>query len=152
MQRATRVVELATPSGPALVHLDAPDGRDGRYGPKSAAFLLAMTHAAGGGVDTPDLLAVRDVAGARRWWRGCCSRTGSPGGGRLACSPARTRPGSSRARCASWPATSRWSRRARSNGARVACRTAAKAVGALGVVALAFPLHPPWNSAQVAGR
>jgi hypothetical protein len=30
----------------------------------------------------------------------------------------------------------------RSNGARVACRTAA-AVGARGVVALAFPLHPP---------
>jgi predicted alpha/beta-hydrolase family hydrolase len=30
----------------------------------------------------------------------------------------------------------------RSNGARVACRTAA-ATGALGVLALAFPLHPP---------
>ncbi|GAB3954270.1 hypothetical protein GCM10027614_61070 [Micromonospora vulcania] len=30
----------------------------------------------------------------------------------------------------------------RSSGARVACRTAG-AVGAVGVVALAFPLHPP---------
>ena len=30
----------------------------------------------------------------------------------------------------------------RSNGARVACRTA-EAVAAVGVVALAFPLHPP---------
>jgi predicted alpha/beta-hydrolase family hydrolase len=30
----------------------------------------------------------------------------------------------------------------RSSGARVACRTAA-ATGAVGVVALAFPLHPP---------
>jgi predicted alpha/beta-hydrolase family hydrolase len=30
----------------------------------------------------------------------------------------------------------------RSNGARVACRTASR-VGAAGVVALAFPLHPP---------
>ena len=30
----------------------------------------------------------------------------------------------------------------RSNGARVACRTAAT-VGATGVIALAFPLHPP---------
>ncbi|MBO0804326.1 MAG: alpha/beta hydrolase, partial [Nocardiopsaceae bacterium] len=30
----------------------------------------------------------------------------------------------------------------RSNGARVACRTA-RAVGAAGVIALAFPLHPP---------
>ncbi|MGC4852444.1 alpha/beta family hydrolase [Micromonospora sp. DT4] len=30
----------------------------------------------------------------------------------------------------------------RSSGARVACRTA-RAVGAVGVVALAFPLHPP---------
>jgi predicted alpha/beta-hydrolase family hydrolase len=32
----------------------------------------------------------------------------------------------------------------RSNGARVVCRTA-KAVGAVGVIALAFPLHPPAN-------
>jgi hypothetical protein len=30
----------------------------------------------------------------------------------------------------------------RSNGARVVCRTAAQ-VGAAGVIALAFPLHPP---------
>jgi predicted alpha/beta-hydrolase family hydrolase len=30
----------------------------------------------------------------------------------------------------------------RSNGARVACRTA-RQVGAIGVIALAFPLHPP---------
>jgi predicted alpha/beta-hydrolase family hydrolase len=35
----------------------------------------------------------------------------------------------------------------RSNGARVACRTAA-AAGALAVVALAFPLHPPGRPDQ----
>jgi hypothetical protein len=35
----------------------------------------------------------------------------------------------------------------RSNGARVACRTAAEA-GALAVVALAFPLHPPGRPEQ----
>jgi predicted alpha/beta-hydrolase family hydrolase len=32
----------------------------------------------------------------------------------------------------------------RSSGARVACRTAA-ALAAVGVLALAFPLHPPWR-------
>jgi predicted alpha/beta-hydrolase family hydrolase len=35
----------------------------------------------------------------------------------------------------------------RSNGARVACRTA-RAVGARAVVALAFPLHPPGRPEQ----
>ncbi len=35
----------------------------------------------------------------------------------------------------------------RSSGARVACRTAAS-VGALGCLALAFPLHPPWRPQQ----
>ncbi|MBO0823808.1 MAG: alpha/beta hydrolase, partial [Actinobacteria bacterium] len=35
----------------------------------------------------------------------------------------------------------------RSNGARVACRTAAEA-GARAVVALAFPLHPPGRPQQ----
>ncbi len=35
----------------------------------------------------------------------------------------------------------------RSSGARVACRTAAS-VGALGCLALAFPLHPPWRPEQ----
>nr|MDQ2815659.1 alpha/beta hydrolase [Actinomycetota bacterium] len=37
----------------------------------------------------------------------------------------------------------------RSNGARVACRTAA-AVGARAVIALAFPLHPPQRTTRVA--
>lgn len=35
----------------------------------------------------------------------------------------------------------------RSSGARVACRTATS-VGALGCLALAFPLHPPWRPEQ----
>lgn len=35
----------------------------------------------------------------------------------------------------------------RSSGARVACRTATR-VGAVGCLALAFPLHPPWRPEQ----
>lgn len=35
----------------------------------------------------------------------------------------------------------------RSSGARVACRTA-MSVGAVGCLALAFPLHPPWRPEQ----
>jgi uncharacterized protein len=46
-------MEIATPSGPARVERDDPG---------DPAFLLVMTHGANGGVDTPDLRAVRAVA------------------------------------------------------------------------------------------
>jgi hypothetical protein len=46
-------MEIATPSGPARVELDDPG---------DPAFLLVMTHGANGGVDTPDLDAVRAAA------------------------------------------------------------------------------------------
>ena len=46
-------MEMATPAGPARVELDLPD---------DPAFLLVVTHGAGGGVEAPDLLAVRAVA------------------------------------------------------------------------------------------
>ncbi|MEP6696381.1 MAG: alpha/beta hydrolase, partial [Pseudonocardiales bacterium] len=47
-------VEVRTPRGSARVHLDRPAGR--------AGFLLVLGHSAGGGVQAPDLLAVRDAA------------------------------------------------------------------------------------------
>ena len=49
-----RQLEVETASGPARVLIEEPDG--------APSFLVALTHGAGGGVDAPDLLAVRDAA------------------------------------------------------------------------------------------
>jgi uncharacterized protein len=103
-----------------------------------------MTHGAAGGVDSKDLLAVRDAAAGLN---GVVARVLQPyrvRGARAPGSPDRQDAawlevvGRLRADYAGLPLV----QGGRSNGARVACRTAA-AAGAKGVVALAFPLHPP---------
>jgi predicted alpha/beta-hydrolase family hydrolase len=133
-------VQIQTGAGPARVEVDRPG---------KPAFLVVMTHGAGGGVDTKDLLAVRDVAVAR--------------GGAVArvLQPYRVR--GARAPGAPGPQDAAWLevvaalgqefpglplvQGGRSNGARVACRTAVQA-GARAVIALAFPLHPPGRPEQ----
>jgi predicted alpha/beta-hydrolase family hydrolase len=123
----------------ARVALDEPAGPVG--------CLLVLGHGAGGGVDTVDLLAVRDAAlGAGA----AVARVLQPYrvAGRRAPAPAGQLD-------EAWTAVVAELRRdgpcrpdapivvgGRSSGARVACRTA-RAVGAVGVLALAFPLHPP---------
>ncbi|MCO5995187.1 alpha/beta hydrolase family protein [Actinoallomurus rhizosphaericola] len=128
-------MDIATPQGPAEVTLDEP---------ADPAFLLVMTHGSNGGVDAPDLLAVRDEALALG---GAVARVLQPfrRAGRRA-------PGPAPRQDEAWLAVVAELRKrfpdvpmiqcGRSNGARVACRTALKA-GARGVIALAFPLHPP---------
>jgi predicted alpha/beta-hydrolase family hydrolase len=128
-------MKIATPSGPALVDLDEPD---------APAFLLAMTHGANAGVATPDLLAAR---AAGRELGGAVARVLQPF--RLA---GRRAPGPEARQDEAWLTVVAALRDrygdlplvqgGRSNGARVACRTARKA-SARGVIALAFPLHPP---------
>lgn len=133
-------MEVVTPAGPAEVTLD--DVAD-------PAFLLVLTHGSNGGLDAPDLLAVRAEA----------LRLGGAVAGvlqpfRVA---GRRAPGSSAVQDEAWLAVVAELRRGcgdvpliqcgRSNGARVACRTALKA-GARGALALAFPLRPPWNPAR----
>src|SRR5215211_3690386 len=128
-------MEIATPSGPALVDLDEPD---------TPSFLLVMTHGANGGVATPDLLAVRAAGLALG---GAVARVLQPF--RLA---GRRAPGPEARQDEAWLTVVAALRQrygdlplvqgGRSNGARVACRTAL-AASARGVVALAFPLHPP---------
>ena len=103
-----------------------------------------LTHGSAGGVDAPDLLAVRDAALAAG---AVVARVTQPF--RLAGARA---PGSAARQDEAWEAVlgelrARWPglplvQGGRSNGARVACRTA-EAVGAVAAVALAFPLHPP---------
>jgi uncharacterized protein len=130
-------VEIRTGEGPARAEVDRPAGEP--------SFLLALTHGAGGGVGSPDLLV---VAGAASSLGGVVARVTQP-----YLVKGRRAPGSPGRQDAAWVEVIAALRAAlgaglpliqggRSNGARVACRTAG-AVGALAVIALAFPLHPP---------
>lgn len=134
-----QVEEISTAAGPARVVLERP---------RRPVFLTVLTHGAGGTPDTADVLAVRDAV------RALGAATA------LVTQPYRVRgaraPGSAARQDAAWSEiiatllreTARPSgplpliQGGRSNGARVACRTA-RQVGAAGVIAMAFPLHPP---------
>jgi predicted alpha/beta-hydrolase family hydrolase len=130
-------VEAQTPFGVAWIDLDRP---------RSAHALLALGHGASGGVESRDLLAVRDAGVAAGV---AVARITQPYrvAGRRAPAPA---PQLDQGWCAAIAALRR--RRGfadlplvqggRSSGARVACRTATD-TGAAGVVCLAFPVHPP---------
>jgi predicted alpha/beta-hydrolase family hydrolase len=135
------VNEIMTTAGPAHVALDQPE--DG-----TPAFLVVLTHGAGGNPDTADVLAVRDAARALGAATVLVTQPYRVKGARA--------PGSAQKQDAAWAELVEVLRRetsrdgaglplvqcGRSNGARVACRTARQA-GAVGVIALAFPLHPP---------
>ena len=129
-----------TSRGPAEVELTPPAGVPSAW--------LALGHGAGGGVTAPDLTAVRraaldaGVAVARitQPYRVAGRRTPAPAGHLddawtevISALRADARHG-----LAALPLITG----GRSSGARVACRTAV-AVGAAGIVALAFPSHPP---------
>lgn len=122
-----RGLEVATPRGPARVEID--EAADPR-------LLFVLTHGAGGGVDSADLLAVRDAV---RAIGGTVARVVQPfrvAGARAPGSAARqdeawlTVVAALRDRYPELPLV----QGGRSNGARVACRTA-RAAGAAGVVA-----------------
>jgi len=134
-------VKIETGYGPATAELDLPAAP---AVPAAPRFMLVLTHGAGGGVDSADLLAARDAATALG---GAVVRVLQPYRVRGARAP-----GSAQRQDGAWLeiiATLRAEvpgvplvQGGRSNGARVACRTA-HATGAVGVLALAFPLHPP---------
>jgi uncharacterized protein len=124
---------LDTGQGPAEVTLDKA---------RKPTFLLVMTHGAGGGVDTADVLAAGQAA------------AGLGASVARVLQPYRVRgaraPGNAAKQDEAWLEIIAALRQpgvplvqgGRSNGARLACRTA-QAAGAQAVVALAFPLHPP---------
>ena len=132
-------VQIMTEGGAAQAELDGDAA--------SARFLFVLTHGAGGSVGAPDLLAARDAA---LQLGGMVVRVTQPYRVRGARAP-----GSAVRQDAAWVEIVTTLRElapgaplvqgGRSNGARVACRTAA-AVGARAVVALAFPLRPPQRS------
>ncbi|GIF36488.1 alpha/beta hydrolase [Actinoplanes xinjiangensis] len=125
---------LETPRGPAAAAVTDPSG--------PARGLLVLGHGAGGGVDAPDLVAVHDAAVAA--------------GVRVALVTQPYRVAGRRAPAPAGHLDEAWVSvvgalrvpelplivGGRSSGARVACRTATT-LGAAGVLALAFPLHPP---------
>jgi predicted alpha/beta-hydrolase family hydrolase len=138
------VLEIATPHGPARAHL--------RHAARPRAALL-IGHGAGGSVEAPDLLAAVDatlaadvsVARIEQPYR-VAGRRSAPPAPKLdeawldvhaALSAAADAP------LAGLPVLSG----GRSSGARVACRTA-MATGVVGVLCLAFPLHPPQRKAD----
>jgi hypothetical protein len=131
-------VEIMTTDGPGRAEVDRP--RAGQPG-----FLLVLTHGSGGGPDSPDVLAVAEAAALLG---AAVARVTQPYRVK-----GRRAPGSPARQDAAWTeivaavqgvigADLPLIQGGRSNGARVACRTA-QAVGARGVIALAFPLHPP---------
>lgn len=138
VRRTTRRVEVTTPRGVAWADVDRPAG--------TPVGLLVLGHGAGGGVEAADLLATRRAALEAEWavarvtqpYR-VAGRRSPPAGPVLdeAWLPVVTKVRSGRG-LRVLPVVFG----GRSSGARVACRTAT-AGHAVGVLALAFPLHPP---------
>ncbi|MDR7280945.1 alpha/beta hydrolase family protein [Catenuloplanes atrovinosus] len=128
-------IVIGTARGPAGVDVDRP--------PAAPVSLLVLGHGAGGGVDAPDLVALRDAARAAGV---LVARVTQPYrvAGRRAPAPAGHLDEAFievvRRLHAEHPVPLLLG--GRSSGARVACRTA-RELGAAAIVALAFPLHPP---------
>jgi predicted alpha/beta-hydrolase family hydrolase len=104
---------------------------------------LVLGHGAGGDVDAPDLVAVREAAVRAGVLVAMVTQPYRVAGRRTPAPAAHL----DEAWVSAITATAELAGRplvvgGRSSGARVACRTAPE-VGAAGVVALAFPLHPP---------
>ncbi|MER5883582.1 alpha/beta family hydrolase [Streptomyces sp. NPDC001941] len=131
MARVSEIVD--TPHGDARITF---------FPASEPRLLLAASHGAGGGIEARDLQALAralpplgvSVALVEQPWRVA---------GKKVASPPKTLDAAWRAL---WPALLAPGlpvvAGGRSAGARVACRTGA-ALGAVGVLALSFPLHPP---------
>jgi len=128
--------EIETPHGPARVHLHPADD------PRGA---LVLGHGAGGGVSAPDLEVAARVAGEEGISVALVEQPYRVAG--------RRSPAPAAQLDAAWVAVLERLRAGelaglplitggRSAGARVACRTAAE-TGAVAVLCLAFPVHPP---------
>jgi predicted alpha/beta-hydrolase family hydrolase len=135
-------VEIDTPFGVARAHVQHVDDVKGA---------LVLGHGAGGGVAAPDLVAVSDAAQSVGFAVALVEQPYRVAG--------RRSPSPAHQLDAAWTAVVEHLRGGelrdlpvvaggRSSGARVACRTA-DAVGAAGVLCLAFPLLPPSGQSRL---
>jgi predicted alpha/beta-hydrolase family hydrolase len=133
-------IEIGTARGLAWADVERP--ADGG----APACLLVLGHGAGGGLNAPDLVAVRRAALGTGVATAMVTQPYRVAGRRA--------PAPAGQLDEAWTAVLERLRQVeglggaplvvggRSSGARVACRTAV-ATGAVGIVALAFPTHPP---------
>ena len=132
------MLELDTPHGPARAHLQQVDSPSG---------LLVLGHGAGGGVESPDLVGATNAAREAGLSVALVEQPYRVAG--------RRSPAPAAQLDAAWVSVISQLPveglpllvGGRSAGARVACRTAAE-VGAVAVVCLAFPVHPPGKPEQ----
>jgi uncharacterized protein len=133
-------IEIDTPHGPARAHVTKVRGASGA---------LVLGHGAGGGVGAPDLVLAAEVARAEKLSVALIEQPYRVAG--------RRSPAPAAQLDAAWMAVVAYLQAktlkglplvcgGRSSGARVACRTASE-TGAIGVLCLAFPLHPPGRPA-----
>src|SRR5688572_1601280 len=129
-------IEIETPHGPARAHVEVAS---------DPAGTLVLGHGAGGGVGAVDIQAAADVAREAGFTVVLVEQPYRVAG--------RKSPAPAKQLDAAWEAVIAALRErgliagpfvagGRSLGARVACRTSA-AVGADGILCLAFPVHPP---------
>jgi hypothetical protein len=134
------MLEIATPHGPAMAHLQAAS---------DARAALVLGHGAGGGVSAPDLVVATRAALDAGLSVALVEQPYKVAG--------RRSPAPAKQLDAAWTAVVEHLfagelaglalvAGGRSAGARVACRTAG-ALGAVGVLCLAFPLQPPQRRA-----
>ncbi|WP_037498013.1 alpha/beta hydrolase family protein [Solirubrobacter soli] len=127
------MIELETPHGPARAHVNEAEAPVG---------VLVLGHGAGGGVGAPDLKAATEAALAVNVTTILVEQPYRVAG-RKSAAPAAQLDTAWKAVIEQLPIEGLpLYVGGRSSGARVACRTSG-AVGATGVLCLAFPLHPP---------
>ena len=130
------ILDIETPYGPARAHLTKVRGATGA---------VVLGHGAGGGVGAPDLVIAAEVAQAQKLSVALVEQPYRVAG--------RRSPAPAAQLDAAWIAVVEHLKAkalkglplvcgGRSAGARVACRTSTE-TGAVGVLCLAFPLHPP---------
>ncbi|QLE73872.1 hydrolase [Streptomyces rectiverticillatus] len=124
---------VPTPAGDARIHW---------YPAPQARLVLALGHGAGGGIEARDLQALAAALPAHGVTVALVEQPWRVAGKKVAPAPKTL----DAAWTALWPALREPGHPVvaggRSAGARVACRTAA-GLGAVAVLALSFPLHPP---------
>ncbi|MEU4727020.1 MULTISPECIES: alpha/beta hydrolase family protein [unclassified Streptomyces] len=130
---SSRTESVPTPAGEARITWHTARG---------ARLVLAVSHGAGGGIEARDLQALAAALPARGITVALVEQPWRVAGKKVAAAPKVLDEGWR----GLWPALAGPGlpvvAGGRSAGARVACRTAAE-LGAAGVLALAFPLHPP---------